>query len=114
MFFILEQKSQKESKKIMELSEKDKEFIKSKNTINKASSKNFYIVIKEKYKENQKDEEKEFNERIIKNKLNENFFKIKEALSRCGNTTYEINKKSEVIEILNSFITAPKYNKEEG
>jgi hypothetical protein len=43
------------------------------------------------------------NENIIKNYLNECYFKIKETLSRCGNIVYDINSKSEVEKILISF-----------
>ena len=38
------------------------------------------------------------------NYLNEAFFKIKETLSRCGNTVYDIYSKEEVEDIFNSFI----------
>ena len=38
------------------------------------------------------------------NSLNESFFKIKETLSRCGNTVYDIQSKKEIKNILNSFL----------
>ena len=44
----------------------------------------------------------------IINNLNEAFFKIKETLSRCGNTIYDINSKKEVENIFNSFINPQK------
>lgn len=103
-FLILKEKSQKEKEKIRELIEKYKEFIIQKNNENKSSSKNFYIIIKIDIKDSQKDDEKQTNESIAINKLNENFFKIKEALSRCGNIVYDINEKTEIIYILSSFV----------
>lgn len=77
-------------------------FIKNKNNQNKAASKNFYIIIS--YETEAKEQKNNFNEEIIINSLNDKFFKIKETLSRCGNTIYAINTKEEVEEILNSFI----------
>lgn len=103
-FLILKEKSQNEKEKIRELIEKYKEFVIQKNNENKSASKNFFIVIKIDKKDSQKDDEKQINEQIAINKLNENFFKIKEALSRCGNIVYDINEKTEIIYILSSFV----------
>ena len=108
MFLILNEKSQKETKKIKELCNSYEEYIKSKNDVNKAVSKNFYIIIKKDIKEYQKGEEKSLNNRLAINMLNENFFKIKEALSRCGNIIYDVNRKEEAISILSSFVTTQK------
>lgn len=113
MFFILNQKSQKENEKVRELIQNYKKFIIQKNDTHKASSKNFYIIIKEKTREFQKEEERTLNEKISKNNLKENFFKIKEALSRCGNIIYDINDKKETISILSSFISTQNIEKEE-
>ena len=44
-----------------------------------------------------KETENQIQESIILNYLNEAFFKIKETLSRCGNTVYDINSKKEVL-----------------
>lgn len=113
MFFNLNEKSQKESKKIKELCNKYKEYITFKNDGNKASSKNFYVIIKQEKKENQKEDEKEINRNIAINILNEKYFKIKEALSRCGNIVYDVNKKEDIVSILGSFFATNKTNEGE-
>lgn len=89
--------SAEKNSKIREISEKYIEFVKRKNNENKSSSKNFYIVIKF--------DMQNFNniETVAKNNLSENFFKIKESLSRCGNQVLEINSKEEIKRILISF-----------
>ena len=81
------------------------EYIQKINMSKKSSTKEFYIII-----ENEKNHEKEFvqTEEIIKNELKEKFFKIKECLSRCGNSVIEISNKKEIIEILNSFFNTRK------
>lgn len=73
-------------------------FIKDKNKEKLSSSKNFYIVINSK-----KNQEK--NEENIITDLKEKYFKIKDALSRCGNNVIEIKDKSEVENIISSFFT---------
>lgn len=113
MFLNLKEKSQKENEKIKELIDKYKEFVLSKNDIDKSTSRNFYIVIKKEINESQKVEEKQINEKIAISQLNERYFKIKEALSRCGNITYDVNNKDDVIDILCSFIIAKNNNKGE-
>ena len=92
--------------KIREIAEKYIQFIKNKNELNKSASKNFYIIIKYFFEENKK--ENNFNENIAVNYLNENYLKIKETLSRCGNIIYDINSKNESEKILNSFFN-PKF-----
>ena len=89
-----------------DLIEKYIEFIKNKNELNKAASKNFYIVVKYVFDEKKKDIN--FNENLALNYLKECYLKIKETLSRCGNTIYEINSRSEAEIILNSFFN-PKF-----
>lgn len=37
-------------------------------------------------------------------KLNDQYFKIKECLSRCGNIVEDINNKNQIIDILFSFL----------
>jgi len=73
-------------------------FIKKINNEKKSSSKNYFIIIKE-----NKNLESEASEEIIFQNLNEKYFKIKDALSRCGNKALE-NNKDEIIEILFSFL----------
>jgi len=71
-------------------------FIKNKNKEKLSSSKVFYIVISsEKIYENQ--------EQNILLDLKEKYFKIKDSLSRCGNSVYEIKNKKEIQKIINSF-----------
>lgn len=83
-------------------------YIKYINKINsnkKSSSKNFYLIISKKIS---KEEEWKESFEIIKNDLKEKYFKIKECLSRCGNSVYEVNTKQEIIQILNSFLNTRK------
>ncbi len=68
------------------------------------NSKNFYILIKE---------EKEDDEIIKMQRLNENYFKIKDSLSRCGNKIEEINRKEEIRKILFNSLNYRKQGKEE-
>lgn len=75
------------------------------NINKKSSSKNFYLIISKKIP---KEEEWKESFEIIKNDLKEKYFKIKECLSRCGNSVYEVNKKQEIIQILNSFLNTRK------
>ena len=53
--------------------------------------------------------ENKIQESIMINYLNESFFKIKETLSRCGNTVYDVNTKEEAESILNDFINIKKF-----
>ena len=76
-------------------------YIEELNKINKSSSKNFYIVLKYKL-ENFRSEDVN-KERIASTNLNDMYLKVKETLSRCGNTILDINTKEEVEEILFSF-----------
>lgn len=94
--------SNQKNPKIKEISEKYINYIKEKNEENKSSSKNFYIIIKNDVLNLQK-ENFENIEKISENILIENFFKIKESLSRCGNVVLDINSKKEVEKILMSF-----------
>ena len=72
-------------------------FIKNKNKEKLSSSKEFYIIINsKKYLENQE-------ENILLD-LKEKYFKIKDSLSRCGNSVFEIKEKEEIKNIFNSFL----------
>jgi hypothetical protein len=80
------------------------EYIKYINELNsnkKSDSKNFYIIISNNNEEN--------NEDVIIEELNENYFKIKECLSRCGNVVSDITNKNDIIKIFYSFFN-PKNN----
>lgn len=89
--------SDEKNPKILEISEKYIEYIRQKNEENKASSKNFYIVIKAELNNLINSEE------IAKNVLTENYFKIKESLSKVGNQIKPIQNKEEIKKILMSF-----------
>ena len=72
-------------------------FIKNKNKEKLSSSKEFYIIINsKKYPEN--------NEENILLDLKEKYFKIKDSLSRCGNSVFEIKDKEEIKNIFGSFL----------
>lgn len=73
-------------------------FIKDINLNKKSASKNYYIIIKNNIN----------NEKIAIEELNEKYIKIKEALSRCGNKTINLNK-NEIKEILFSFFNVRIY-----
>lgn len=89
---------------LLKISEKYINFITKINNEKKSSSKNFYIIIKSIPSQ----ELKENGEKIAISELNENFFKIKECLSRCGNMAYEITEKEELKKILFSFFNTRK------
>ena len=75
------------------------------NLTKKSSSKNFYIILA-----NEKLKGIDYNHsfEIIKNDLKEKYFKIKDCLSRCGNSVIEINSKNQIIKILYSFLNTRK------
>ena len=89
--------SDEKNPKILEISEKYINYIKNKNKENKSASKNFYIIIRSELNNLQNNEE------IAKNNLNENYFKIKESLSKVGNRIKEFQNKEEIKKILISF-----------
>ena len=89
---------------LLKISEKYIEFVTRLNNEKKSSSKNFFIVIKVQGNDNMKQNEEE----IIISELNEKYFKIKECLSRCGNTALEISNKEEMKQILFTFFNSRK------
>lgn len=104
--FNIQQNIQKKENKFLEKISQDYiEYINNINSNKKSSSKNFYMIISKKIPK-----EPIYNEsfEIIKNDLKEKYFKIKECLSRCGNSVIEINKKEEILKILNSFFNTRK------
>ena len=98
--------SKKSKKYLKDLSENYINYINKINVINKSSSKDFFIIISN--NQNKKLNYVESHE-IIKNELQEKYFKIKECLSRCGNSVYEINKKENILKLLYSFFNTRKY-----
>ncbi len=104
-FSEIEKNSKAEEKNIQEISKKYIEFIRKLNNEKKSSSKNYYIIIK--YEE--KSEEKDDIETYAVENLNNNYFKLKECLSRCGNIIQDIPSKEENIDILFSFFNSRIY-----
>lgn len=93
----------KENKKYLNVIAQDYfNFIQKFNSIKNSSSKNFYIIISK---------NNEDIENIIFQELNEKYFKIKECLFRCGNTTQDFNSRKEVEELFNIFFNSRIYLK---
>ena len=88
--------AKKENKIIKKISEDYINFINQLNINKKSSTKNFYIILK-------KEKNIENNQNIFFEELNEQFLKIKDSLSRCGNIVIDINDKNKSKEILFSF-----------
>lgn len=103
----IEEINKNEKEKIKKIKINYINYILELNKKRKSSSKNFYIILKEVH-ENKKEKLNEENEKYIFDKLNENYFKIKECLSRCGNFVTDISKKEEVEQILYSFLNSRK------
>lgn len=105
IFYIQKNIQKKENKYLKKVSESYIEYICKMNASKKASSKNFYLIISKKSLK-----EQEYNDSLemIKNDLKEKYFKIKECLSRCGNSVFEINTKEETLKIINSFFNTRK------
>ena len=93
----------KTNENIKQISNKYINFIKETNKNKKSSSKTFFIIIKES-PENKKQKINENYEKIIFDKLNDKYFKIKECLSRCGNVVIDISEKQQVEKIFFSFL----------
>ena len=88
--------SKKENKYLEKMSQNYINYINKINLERKSSSKDFFIIISNENK-NKKDLK---SEEILKNDLKEKYFKIKECLSRSGNSVLEINSKKEIEKIL--------------
>lgn len=92
--------SKKENKYLEKISQNYINYINKINLERKSSSKDFFIIIANENK-NKKDFQ---SEEILKNDLKEKYFKIKECLSRSGNSVIEINNKKEIEKILKKYI----------
>lgn len=99
----------KENNYLKKISDDYINYIKNLNLINKASSKDFYLII---FFENKTREKIELNE-IIENNLKEKYFKVKECLARCGNEVLEIFDSKDIINIFYSFLNTRKNNKKD-
>ena len=96
---------QKESQIIQDVSQKYIEYIMDLNKKKKSATKNFYLVLESK---NYNKDIEDF-ETIACDELNENYLKIKDCLSRCGNIVQNINDKEEIKDILFSFLNSQKF-----
>lgn len=97
----------KENKYLENISQNYIDFINKLNQSKKSSSKNFYIIISNKIN---KKKEKIQSEEIIKSDLKEKYFKIKECLSRCGNSVIELSNKKEIEKLFFSLLNTKKNN----
>lgn len=97
--------SKKENKYLEKISQNYIEYINQINLTRKSSSKDFYIVIA-----NEINKKMEYvqSEEIIKNDLKEKYFKIKECLSRCGNSVIELSDKKEIKKLFFSLLNTRK------
>lgn len=105
----------KENKNIIEISEKYIEYLNKLNINKKSAIKNFYIIIKINKKNIEKNNIENISnfENIIFDELNDNYLKIKDTLSRCGNIVLDMNNKEIIKNVLFSFFY-PKTNKMGG
>ena len=99
--------SKKENKYLKNIAQDYINFINKLNLSKKSSSKNFYIIISS--KKNSKKDKVQFDE-IIKSDLKEKYFKIKECLSRCGNSVIELSNKKEIEKLFFSLLNTKKNN----
>ena len=99
---IRKQNEKQENKNMKLLCEQYIEFIQRKNLEQHSSSKNFFIIIQKSNLSN-KNSKTNFQE-IIFQELNENYLKIKECLSRCGNLAISIDEPETIKTILKSFL----------
>ena len=94
-----------EEKNIQEISNKYINYIKELNNNKKSSSKNYYIIINYENKNNENIDIDSYATEDLNNK----YFKIKDCLSRCGNTAIDILEKKQIIKIIFSFINTRIY-----
>lgn len=100
----VKESTKRENNNIKNITEKYIEYINQLNVNKKSSIKNFYIIIKKQKNKNEKNTiNYKNNLNIILEELNDNYYKIKDALSRCGNLVEEINNKNYCKKILFSF-----------
>ena len=95
--------NKKENKYLENLSKNNIEYINKINLTKKSSSKDFYIIISSESEHSIESQE------IIFSDLKEKYFKIKECLSRCGNSVIELNKEKEILNLFFSFFNTRKH-----
>ena len=88
----------KENNLYPEIKEKYLKYIKELNQNKKSSNKNFYIIIKKTTSNNL--------QTVTIQNLQEEFYKIKELLARCGNIVSEFTKEKQIRDILFSFLNS--------
>lgn len=88
----------KDNNNFKDLKEKYIDYINNLNKISKSSSKIFFLIIKE-YPSDKSEE-------IIIKELQDNYFKVKDLLSRCGNFVSDYTKDNQILEILISFFNS--------
>ena len=101
----INQNSNNEKQAIQEISKQYIKYIKSLNHDKKSSSKNFYIILEHKNENKQNNEIESFK----MEELNDQYFKIKDCLSRCGNIVTDFTTKQEILNILFSFLNSRMY-----
>lgn len=98
--------SKKENKYLEKISKNYIQYINKINSERKSSSKDFYIIISNENKKNNKIQTEE----LLKNDLKEKYFKIKECLSRTGNSVQEISNKENIEKLFFSILNVKKSN----
>lgn len=94
-----------ENNKIKKISENYINYINDLNKNKKSSTKNFYIIIKS----NVTNKDFDNIEHLSCMDLMENYHKIKDCLSRCGNKIVDLNNKEDILKILFSFFNSQKF-----
>jgi len=85
------------NKKIIQYSKNYINYIQELNHKSKSASKDFFILIKTPINNN-------LIEETVVQDLRDKYFKLKECLSRCGNISYEITNKIEIIKVIKLFL----------
>ena len=98
--------SKKENKYLEKISKNYIQYINKINSERKSSSKDFYIIISNENKKNNKIQTEE----LLKNDLKEKYFKIKECLSRTGNSVQEISNREKIEKLFFSILNVKKFN----
>ena len=98
--------SKKENKYLEKISKNYIQYINKINSERKSSSKDYYIIISNENKKNNNFQTEE----LLKNDLKEKYFKIKECLSRTGNSVQEISNKENIEKLFFSILNVKKSN----
>lgn len=96
--------SKKENNYLEKISKNYIQYINKINSERKSSSKDFYIIISNENKKNNNIQTEE----LLKNDLKEKYFKIKECLSRTGNSVQEISNKENIEKLFFSILNVKK------